>query len=110
MQGCNFLILSLALGIEITKTTSFDHCVGNHENVCTAPSTTERYLLYTVNPGEGFNLARDVFLRAAVLVNALNKNESWTLEAGLLFFLRLEIRTGATISMSLLTPFSTSRR
>jgi hypothetical protein len=28
----------------------------------------EKYILYDVNPGEGFNLRRDVFMRVAVLV------------------------------------------
>ena len=32
----------------------------------------DRYILYDVNYGEGFNLRRDVFMRVAVLVNHLN--------------------------------------
>ena len=32
---------------------------------------TTRYLLYSVNPGEGFNLRRDVYMRAATLVKTL---------------------------------------
>jgi peptide-O-fucosyltransferase len=41
----------------------------------------DRYLLYTVNPGEGFNLARDVYIRVASLMNKLNKEsgDKWTL-------------------------------
>lgn len=38
-----------------------------------------RYLLYEVNPGEGFNLRRDVYIRIANLVKALNVEERWTL-------------------------------
>lgn len=38
-----------------------------------------RYLLYTVNPGEGFNLARDVYLRMAMLTQRLNQEQPWTL-------------------------------
>lgn len=40
-----------------------------------------RYLLYTVNSGEGFNLRRDVHMRAATLVKALidRTGEDWTL-------------------------------
>ena len=34
-------------------------------------SSTSRYLIYGVNPGEGFNLRRDVFIRAANLVKHL---------------------------------------
>jgi hypothetical protein len=32
-----------------------------------------RYILYDVNPGEGFNLRRDVYMRMAVFVKKLNK-------------------------------------
>lgn len=38
-----------------------------------------RYLLYEVNPGEGFNLRRDVYIRMANLVRFLNDDELWTL-------------------------------
>ena len=31
-----------------------------------------RYILYDVNPGEGFNLRRDVYMRMAVFVKKLN--------------------------------------
>ena len=37
------------------------------------------YLLYSVNPGEGFNLRRDVYMRAATLVRELRKTEDWVL-------------------------------
>ena len=37
------------------------------------------YLLYSVNPGEGFNLRRDVYMRAATLVKELRKTEDWVL-------------------------------
>lgn len=37
-----------------------------------------RYLLYEINPGEGFNLRRDVYMRMANLVKVLNEDlESW---------------------------------
>ena len=41
-----------------------------------------RFLLYDVNPGEGFNLRRDVYLRAASFVKSLNEideKSEWTL-------------------------------
>ncbi|KAK3596005.1 hypothetical protein CHS0354_032523 [Potamilus streckersoni] len=38
-----------------------------------------RYLLYDVNPGEGFNLRRDVYIRVANLVKVLNEDEPWIL-------------------------------
>ncbi|XP_076339573.1 O-fucosyltransferase 2 isoform X2 [Tachypleus tridentatus] len=42
----------------------------------------KRYILYDVNPGEGFNLRRDVYMRLASFVNKLRqeqKNETWIL-------------------------------
>lgn len=38
-----------------------------------------RFLLYDVNPGEGFNLRRDVYMRVANLVHHLNEREPWVL-------------------------------
>jgi len=35
-----------------------------------------RYIFYDVNPGEGFNLRRDVFMRIAVMVKKLNQESS----------------------------------
>ncbi|OQV20837.1 GDP-fucose protein O-fucosyltransferase 2 [Hypsibius exemplaris] len=49
------------------------------KDTCQKP---KRFILYDVNPGEGFNLRRDVYLRAAVFVKALNVNDEkseWTL-------------------------------
>ena len=39
------------------------------------PPTNRRYLLYDCNPGEGFNLRRDVYLRIANLVKALREDK-----------------------------------
>ena len=33
-----------------------------------------RFIFYDVNPGEGFNLRRDVYMRMAVMVKKLNEN------------------------------------
>ncbi|KAM6080290.1 LOW QUALITY PROTEIN: GDP-fucose protein O-fucosyltransferase 2 [Theristicus caerulescens] len=38
-----------------------------------------RYLLYDVNPPEGFNLRRDVYIRIASLLKTLLKSENWVL-------------------------------
>ncbi|XP_078536684.1 GDP-fucose protein O-fucosyltransferase 2 [Lissotriton helveticus] len=38
-----------------------------------------RYLLYDVNPPEGFNLRRDVYIRMASLVKTLVKSNKWVL-------------------------------
>ena len=41
--------------------------------------TEEKFLIYDVNPGEGFNLRRDVYMRVANMMELLNKNQKWTL-------------------------------
>ena len=46
--------------------------------LCVAAGRT-RYLLYSVNPGEGFNLRRDVHVRVANLVRKLREKEDWIL-------------------------------
>ena len=38
-----------------------------------------RYLLYTVNHGEGFNAARDFYHRTVQLVQLLSRKSPWTL-------------------------------
>ena len=38
-----------------------------------------RYLLYDVNPGEGFNLRRDVYMRVANMMKLLREKENWIL-------------------------------
>ncbi|KAG8432657.1 hypothetical protein GDO86_017047 [Hymenochirus boettgeri] len=39
----------------------------------------QRYLLYDVNPPEGFNLRRDVYIRMASLLKTLQKTSNWVL-------------------------------
>ena len=43
------------------------------------PSSAKKYLIYDANPGEGFNLRRDVYMRAANLVRSLRESEPWIL-------------------------------
>lgn len=46
----------------------------------TAQITDRRYLLFDVNMGEGFNLRRDVYMRAAQLLKELHKvDPKWVL-------------------------------
>lgn len=42
-------------------------------------SAAKKYLIYDVNPGEGFNLRRDVYMRVANLVRRLRESEPWVL-------------------------------
>ena len=74
-----FLLLLLPL-ITVTKTSSS----GNSDPLSTGSGSLKRtrYILYDVNPGEGFNLRRDVYMRMAVFVKKLNKsfpNSYWVL-------------------------------
>ncbi|XP_056670534.1 GDP-fucose protein O-fucosyltransferase 2 isoform X1 [Monodelphis domestica] len=45
----------------------------------TAAAQGRRYLLYDVNPPEGFNLRRDVYIRVASLLKTLLRTEPWVL-------------------------------
>lgn len=54
-------------GKETEETTAFSSAI--------AP----RYLLYDVNPPEGFNLRRDVYMRLAIFVQNLKKEGNWKL-------------------------------
>ena len=58
--------------------TAYEAGNGNTLNVDQVVSG-KQYLIYDVNPGEGFNLRRDVYLRAANLVKILNEKSNWTL-------------------------------
>ncbi|XP_068743866.1 GDP-fucose protein O-fucosyltransferase 2-like isoform X1 [Montipora capricornis] len=39
----------------------------------------KRYLIYDVNPGEGFNLRRDVYMRVANLMKIIREKQNWIL-------------------------------
>ncbi|XP_015925104.2 GDP-fucose protein O-fucosyltransferase 2 isoform X2 [Parasteatoda tepidariorum] len=62
------------------STCQLESCTQNNdENHCyekqfsTIKNKSKRFLLYDVNPGEGFNLRRDVYMRIATLVKKLNE-------------------------------------
>ena len=44
-------------------------------NISDEGDTSRHYFLYSVNPGEGFNLRRDVHMRAASLVQTLRQQQ-----------------------------------
>lgn len=51
---------------------------GTYENACKLDfffqcGHAQRHIFYDVNPGEGFNLRRDVYMRVAVFVRNLNR-------------------------------------
>ena len=45
-----------------------------------------RYLLYDVKPGEGFNLQKEIFIRAATTVALLNEGRDEVREVGSINF------------------------
>uniref|UniRef100_A0A671T9D5 GDP-fucose protein O-fucosyltransferase 2 n=1 Tax=Sinocyclocheilus anshuiensis TaxID=1608454 RepID=A0A671T9D5_9TELE len=52
--------------------TKYKHSRNDHDIIL-------RYLLYDVNPPEGFNLRRDVYIRMASLLKTLRKEGDWVL-------------------------------
>ncbi|XP_060040487.1 GDP-fucose protein O-fucosyltransferase 2 [Erinaceus europaeus] len=48
-------------------------------DILTGVAARRRYLLYDVNPPEGFNLRRDVYVRVASLLKTLLRSEPWAL-------------------------------
>ncbi|XP_047420934.1 GDP-fucose protein O-fucosyltransferase 2 isoform X1 [Sciurus carolinensis] len=48
-------------------------------DILSRAASRRRYLLYDVNPLEGFNLRRDVYIRMASLLKTLLKAEEWVL-------------------------------
>ncbi|XP_077897330.1 GDP-fucose protein O-fucosyltransferase 2 [Ictidomys tridecemlineatus] len=48
-------------------------------DILSRAASRRRYLLYDVNPMEGFNLRRDVYIRVASLLKTLLKTEEWVL-------------------------------
>ncbi|XP_047296679.1 GDP-fucose protein O-fucosyltransferase 2 isoform X4 [Homo sapiens] len=48
-------------------------------DILSGAASRRRYLLYDVNPPEGFNLRRDVYIRIASLLKTLLKTEEWVL-------------------------------
>ncbi|GFN98351.1 GDP-fucose protein o-fucosyltransferase 2 [Plakobranchus ocellatus] len=66
----------------VCKNTAYQHSEDDHDEDVLKQGfeyKEPRYLLYDVNPGEGFNLRRDVYMRIAVLVQNLNKDGPWIL-------------------------------
>lgn len=54
---------------------NIDSFQGNNDT----KSGSKRYLLYDVNPGEGFNLRRDVYMRVANMMKILREKQNWVL-------------------------------
>lgn len=78
-----FFCAAVCFALVSSQDTSFD--TGNQLLEVTAKthniSDTTKFLIFEVNPGEGFNLRRDVYIRVANLINRLNdeKGQHWIL-------------------------------
>lgn len=71
-----FMLLILSTTFVLGIENDNDEIRNNNHNITSAT----KYLIYDVNPGEGFNLRRDVYIRAANLVKHLNdRGEDWVL-------------------------------
>ncbi|XP_077864434.1 GDP-fucose protein O-fucosyltransferase 2-like isoform X2 [Saccoglossus kowalevskii] len=76
-----FISLTHLQGVISADTTDEDIAFGTGTQQALKVGTAKprRYLLYDVNPGEGFNLRRDVYMRVANLVKKLQDHQDWTL-------------------------------
>ena len=77
-------MLILAISLCCLGQDVFDVGTGessSHRKFGVARGNNTKYLIYSVNPGEGFNLHRDVHMRVAVVVKNLRETlkEDWVL-------------------------------
>lgn len=63
-----------AFGTSSQHGLNVDSFQGNNET-----KSDKRYLIYDVNPGEGFNLRRDVYMRVANMMKLLREKQNWIL-------------------------------
>ncbi|KAL1512523.1 hypothetical protein ABEB36_002104 [Hypothenemus hampei] len=61
-----------------------DVCYKTSDNCQNIRESTKRYLFYDINPSEGFNLRRDVYMRMAILVNKLKNSPNQMLNSFIL--------------------------
>ncbi|XP_055876927.1 GDP-fucose protein O-fucosyltransferase 2-like [Biomphalaria glabrata] len=75
-----FIILFVLKLIELTYASELnDFEPASKFKIVIDQAKAPRYLLYDVNPGEGFNLRRDVYMRIAILARNLNVDSPWIL-------------------------------
>jgi peptide-O-fucosyltransferase len=83
MAAFNALLI-FAISICCLGQDTFDSGTGassDREKFGVARGNNTKYLIYSVNPGEGFNLHRDVYMRAAIVVQNFREvlKEDWVL-------------------------------
>lgn len=79
MEVCVVSILLLGFVKAHDKMDVFMPGSHTHDHEEFGQAKAVRYLLYDVNPGEGFNLRRDVYMRIVNLAKQLNEEEPWVL-------------------------------
>ncbi|CAB1347090.1 unnamed protein product [Coregonus sp. 'balchen'] len=78
IKMCLFVLALRPVDAEVQIEDAFR--AGNKVFSPTAAAARDlRYLLYDVNPPEGFNLRRDVYIRMASLVKTLRRHGDWVL-------------------------------
>ncbi|CAH0730666.1 unnamed protein product, partial [Brenthis ino] len=85
MYTINSLLIFISLFVILVATTVQDIANGYCDaksHSCAEEYTGEKYILYDVNPPEGFNLRRDVYMRFAIMLSEARKQENkkhWSL-------------------------------
>ncbi|XP_062580232.1 GDP-fucose protein O-fucosyltransferase 2-like [Saccostrea cucullata] len=81
-EAANLILTLIVCLCSLVRTDTDDdiaYQTGGDDSMKIGQAKAVRYLLYDVNPGEGFNLRRDVYMRVTTLVHELNKEEPWVL-------------------------------
>ncbi|CAH2227585.1 GDP-fucose protein O-fucosyltransferase 2 [Pararge aegeria] len=79
------ILLSLLLTsfvLTCAEVDSQDYCYAKGQSCSTETPRDEKFVLYDVNPPEGFNLRRDVYMRFAIMMSEAKKHErrqNWNL-------------------------------
>lgn len=76
-----FKLFLFLLLLAVVKQESLEVCEVENQN-CQKEVSNEKYILYDVNPPEGFNLRRDVYIRFAIMLTEAQKHGrrlSWRL-------------------------------
>ncbi|KAF3815567.1 hypothetical protein GH733_016840 [Mirounga leonina] len=78
--GVVFLVLTQAASWPLASASGEEFWPGQSAaDILSGAASRRRYLLYDVNPPEGFNLRRDVYIRVASLLKTLLQAEEWVL-------------------------------
>ncbi|XP_060784994.1 GDP-fucose protein O-fucosyltransferase 2 isoform X1 [Neoarius graeffei] len=76
---CSFVVLLLFVVFTLGSGSESDAFRAGSSGLSSSVARDVRYLLYDVNPPEGFNLRRDVYIRMASLLKTLRQRGDWVL-------------------------------